>query len=84
VSDDLRDQLDEARRAQRRAEAMTGRLLSLLALSEAREARQRSEIGDLEQRLTRHAPVWEPDPQTPAPTGPVGIRTTVGEAHREQ
>lgn len=38
---------------------MTGRLLSLLALAEAREARQRDEIADLEQRLTRHLPKWQ-------------------------
>lgn len=49
----------DALAGQRRAEAMTGRLLSLLALSEAREARQRTEIADLEQRLTRHTPKWE-------------------------
>lgn len=49
----------EALRAQHDAERMTGRLLSLLALSEAREARQRQEIGDLEHRLTRHQPTWE-------------------------
>lgn len=50
----------EARRAQAAAEAMTGRLLALLVESEAREARQRQEIGDLEARLTRHLPTWEP------------------------
>ena len=33
----------------------------LLVQAENREAKQRGEIGALEQRLTRHAPKWEPD-----------------------
>lgn len=32
---------------------------TLLVQAENREADQRREIGDLEQRLTRHAAVWE-------------------------
>jgi hypothetical protein len=48
-----------ARRAQTAAEHIAGRLLALLAEAEAREARQRDEIGDLEARLAKHLPTWE-------------------------
>jgi hypothetical protein len=48
-----------ARRAQTAAEHVAGRLLTLLAEAEAREARQRAEIGDLEARLAKHLPTWE-------------------------
>ena len=48
-----------AERARSAAEHVAGRLLGQLVAAEDREARMRDEIGDLEQRLTRHAPRWE-------------------------
>ena len=51
----------EALRAQHTAERMTGRLLELLVRAEAREARQREEIGALEARIGRYLPTWEAD-----------------------
>ncbi len=51
-----------ADRARIAAEHVAGRLLTLLATAEHREARQRDEIGALEQRLTRHTPTWATAP----------------------
>jgi hypothetical protein len=49
----------EARRAATAAEHVAGRLLALLAEAEAREERQRDEIGDLEAQLAKHLPTWK-------------------------